>query len=477
MTYLEWENFKLIERNLISLMSNQDQKLQRLSQALEDHSAEGVSILAAEPSRLIRWAIVLMMALLVTGIAWSFIGRADVIVSAPGTLSPDSEVRRFYAPIQGELVDLFIAEGLPVSKGDVLARLNARGAVEAATNVLDAELKLSEAEREQQNFAEKKALMERQSVALQRRIDIARGQHEKRIAEGTNKLAEAQRAKLEETRGTLEKARRVRQIASQEFAKFKRLYDAAGGGGVSKQQVEEKRSVLMAANADLKIAEAKLGELDFQLSEEFAQAKAGIEGSDQQMTELEIQLQALKDKMKYDENKVATGLRSAQLNADAASRVKFQNIDEDNFLRIVAPVSGIITEVAFTQAGDKVQANTPLGGIAPEDSRVVVKVEIQESDRAFLKEGQPVKMKFNAFPYQRYGFINGTLDYISPTTQASAKSKSPIYKGRVALARDHFVIGEAKYPLRYGMEAITEIVVRKRRLIDFALDPFRQLAG
>ena len=46
---------------------------------------------------------------------------------------PDSEVRRIYAPVDGELANLYIAEGQPVSKGDVLARLNARGAIEAAT--------------------------------------------------------------------------------------------------------------------------------------------------------------------------------------------------------------------------------------------------------------------------------------------------------------------------------------------------------
>ena len=37
--------------------------------------------------------------------------------------------------------------------------------------------------------------------------------------------------------------------------------------------------------------------------------------------------------------------------------------------------------------------------------------------------------------------------------------------------------GETKYPLRYGMTATVEIVVRDRRLIDLALDPFRQIGG
>jgi len=458
-------------------MTAQDQRLQKLSEALEDHSAEGIAILAAEPSKLMRLFILLMAALVLTGIIWSFIGRADVIVTAVGNLSPDSDVRRFYAPIQGELVDLYIAEGLPVKKGDVLARLNARGAVEAATNALDAELRLAEVKRKHQHFPERKALMERQAKALKRQIDIAEKQHGKRIAEGMKKLADSQRARLEEARGNLEKTRRVRQMASQEFEKLKRLNSLEGGGGVSKRQVEEKRSALMAARADYKIAEARLGELDFQLSEGYAKAKSELEGSDQQLTELQIKYETLLDEIELEQDKVTTALRSAQLTAEAASRIKFKNIDEDNFLLIVAPVSGIVTDLAFTQTGDKVQANTPLGGIAPTDARSVVKIEINESDRAFLKAGQSVKIKFNAFAYQRYGFIDGTLEYISPSTKPSVDTKAPVYKGRVGLSRDYFSIGETQYPLRYGMKAITEIVVRKRRLIDLALDPFRQMAG
>lgn len=107
----------------------------------------------------------------------------------------------------------------------------------------------------------------------------------------------------------------------------------------------------------------------------------------------------------------------------------------------------------------------------------MLKIEIQERDRGFLHEGLPVKMKFGAFPYQRYGFINGVLEYISPATQQSSAAGAPVYKGRVSLDRDYFSVGEKTYPVRFGMAATAEIVVRKRRLIDIALDPIRNLEG
>lgn len=97
-------------------MSANDEKLKRLSTALEDHSAEGIDILYSEPSRIFRMTILLVLSLVVAVLVWSFVGRADVIVSAPGILSPEEEVRRVYAPIAGELVDIYVAEGQPVSE-------------------------------------------------------------------------------------------------------------------------------------------------------------------------------------------------------------------------------------------------------------------------------------------------------------------------------------------------------------------------
>jgi len=458
-------------------MSDRDDKLIRLSEALEDHSTEGITILSAEPSRMIFAIILSIVGFLLCALLWSFFGRADVIVTATGYLTPDSEVRRFYAPIEGELVDIYMAEGQPVAEGDILARLNARGAIQVAANSLEADLKLANARRERERLPARKQLMQRQIEALDRQIEIARSQHEKRIAEGMAKMGQAQRAKLEEARGNLEKARRVLEVAREELAKYQRLFNMEGGGGVSKNQVEDKRSEVVIAEANFNLAEARLGELDFQLSNEYAQARAELEGSDQQLTELQIERDRLIDTMQYEEQRVLVELRRAQLEAEVASRVSFENIDEENFLRIVAPVTGVITDVKFTQPGDKVQANTPLGGIAAEDARPVMEIEIAEGDRAFLQVGQEVKIKFNAFSYQRYGFISGTLEYVSPSTQVSDNIQLPVYKGRVALERDYFEVEEERIPLRYGMRGTAEVVVRQRRIIDLALDPFRKLKG
>ncbi|WP_019142903.1 HlyD family efflux transporter periplasmic adaptor subunit [Noviherbaspirillum massiliense] len=452
-------------------------RLKPLTEALEDHSAEGIALLTAEPSRFTGAAVIAMVALVLAGLAWSFFGHADVIVTAPGTLQPESDVRRVYVPVDGELANLYIAEGQPVSKGDVLGRLNARGAIEAATNALEAQLKLEDAEREWRQFPERKALMERKAQALQQQIEAEERLHEKRMSEGTSKLAEGQKAQLQEARSNLDNARRARDLAKEEADKFARLFAMPGGGGVSQSQVEAKKNALQAAENALRVAQSKLGELNFRLSQEYREATEKVEGSGQQLAKLRLDYDAALKEIAIAEDKTRLQVQTARLVADAAARIRFENIDKDNFLLIVAPVDGVVTDVTSTQPGDKIQANAPLGGIAPKNARPVLKIAIAEQDRAFLREGLPVKMKFNAFPYQRYGLIDGTLEYISPATKPAGQNKQPVYEGRVTLQRDYYQVADKRYPLRYGMTASAEVVVRERRLIDLALDPFRDIGG
>lgn len=454
-----------------------DNRLRSLTEALEDHSAEGIAILTAEPWRFTQVTVIAMVALMLSALVWSFFGRADVIVTAQGTLLPESEVRRFYAPVDGELANLYIAEGQPVSKGDVLARLNARGAIEAATNALDAQLKLENAEREWREFPDKKALMERRVATLKQAMELEEHQHQRRVAEGTSKLAEGQRAQLQEARTNLDDAQRARSAAKEEADKYARLFALPGGGGVSQLQVESKKNALLAAENAIRVAQSRLGELTARQSLESGQAKAQLETSGQELAKLRLQYEAATREAANAEDKLRLQLQTARLISEAAARIRFENIDKDNFLLIVAPVDGIITDVTATQLGDKIQANTPLGGIAPKNARPILKTDIAEYDRAFLREGLPVKLKFNAFPYQRYGLINGTLEYISPATKPAPQTKQPVYEGRVTLERDHYLVADTKYPLRYGMTATVEVVVRERRLIDLALDPFRQIGG
>jgi hemolysin D len=452
-------------------------RLKPLTEALEEHSAEGISILTADPWRFTQAMVYTMVALVAAALVWSFFGHADVLVTASGTLAPASDVRRLYAPIDGELANIYIAEGQPVKQGDVVARIYARGAIEAARNALEARLKLEDAEREWKEFPDKKALLERRAAALKEATAVEERQHQRRIGEGTGQLTQAQAAQQQEARTNVDDARRARDAAKDEADKFARLFAMAGGGGVSQLQVEQKKNALLAAENALRVAQSRVNELAARQSLESTQARSQLETSGQELSKLRLQFESAEREVANAEDKLRLQVQTARLVADAATRIKFENIDKDNFLLIVAPVDGVITDVTSTQPGDKIQANAPLGGIAPKNAKPILKLEIAEHDRAFLREGLAVQLKFNAFPYQRYGLIRGTLQFISPATKPSAATRQPVYEGRVTLEQEGYKVGETSYPLRYGMTATAEIVVRERRIIDLALDPFRNIGG
>jgi HlyD family secretion protein len=342
---------------------------------------------------------------------------------------------------------------------------------------MQAQLKLENAEREWRQFPEKKALLEQKAATLRQAMELEEQQHQKRTALGTSRLVEEQKAQMAQARTDVEEARRARDAAQAEAEKFERVLAGPGGSGVSVLQVETKRNARLAAENAYRVAQSKVSEVTARQSQELEQAQVQLESSGEQLKKLRLDYESAASDLANAEEKLRLQLNTARVEADAAARIRFENIDKDNFLQILAPVSGVVTDLTSTQTGDKVQANAPLGGIAPSRSRSVVKVEIAENDRAFLHEGLPVKLKFNAFPYQRYGAIDGTLEYVSPATKPSAATKLPVYEARISLERDYYQVAGTRYPLRYGMTAAVEIIVRERRLIDLALDPFRQIGG
>ncbi len=287
-------------------------RLKPLSEALEDHGGEGIAILSAEPWRLSLLTVVTTFALVVVALIWSFFGHADVIVTADGTLAPESEVRRFYAPVDGELADLYVAEGQPVSKDDVLARLNARGAIEAAANALEAQLKLEDSEREWKQFPEKKALMERRAAALKQQIEVGTRQHETRVAEGTTKLTEQQRAQVQEARSNVENSRRARDFARQEQDRYARLIALPGGGGVSQSQVDAKRAATQEAENNLRVAQSRLAELEARQGQELTQANVQLESSGQELAGLRVQYDAAMRDIASTEDKLRLQVQTAR---------------------------------------------------------------------------------------------------------------------------------------------------------------------
>jgi hemolysin D len=448
-----------------------------LNRFLEEHGPEGVAIMTDQPSRLIRSTILVFFGLLIAGAAWSFIGKSDVVVESQGMVKPELEQQGVYLPIKGELVNLYVTEGMPIEKGDVVARINSPSAIELAGQATQAAVQLASAERGFEMFPTKRKAMEKELEALKAKMAADQRDSEWRVAESVKKLAEEQQIKLEKARAKLAKAAAERDQAQRVFDQHDRLFKLPGNGGLSKDQVDEKRGLLREKTLDYKLAESELGEFEVSLMQEYDKKKADLQKKSQDLLATQGQYENMLLRLTQEEEQAETDMRLARAKSKAASRVSYEDIDEDNFLRVRAPVDGTVTTVTFTDVGAQVDEKTPVALIAPKGARKVLEIEINERDRAFLKPGMRVRIKVNAFPYQRYGVLTGELEHISPSSGPNRDTKQIVYKARVGLERDHFMVNKVATPIRYGMAAKVEIVVDSRRLIDLAIDPFRNSVG
>ena len=451
--------------------------LQSLQSSLYDHERDGIEVLLSPPSRLMFAINLTILAVIAAAIAWACFAKADVIVTAKGSLQPKEKIRRVFPPIDGELRGIYVENGASVQAGDIIARVNARGAVQAASKAQEARLKLAQVRAEMELFPQKRAILQQESDALQAQLIDREAELSKRRAEGLTQVSEAQRARLAESRAQLNTTRRAEETARLESEKFERLAASPGGGGVSRNQVRQKRDAFLDAQGKRAAAEAQQASLEFEVNQAISKADKAFSTLQQELAQLRVRQATAAQKVTEEEAKLDFRLRGAELAAGAAERLSFDNFDEDNFLQIYAPVSGVVTEVASTQIGEKVQANRAVISIAPTGSQRVVNVRIAEKDRGFLRAGQVAKLKFNAFPFRSYGSLSGTLEYISPTATTGEDKQPPSYSGRISLNSDTISTPQGDIELTYGMGAIAELVVRERRFIDLALDPVRGLAN
>ena len=319
-------------------------------------------------------------------------------------------------------------------------------------------------------------ILEKELESIKKQIDNKEKEYAQLTKEGLRRLSEQQRNRLAVLKNALGEARREMNSENELFQKYSRLYKSTGGGGVSRKQIDDQRNKYLDAVGEFRRLENELENLVIEFSEQSTETSQLIDKTYIELLRLRLQYENKKQENDNAEIEVDMKYLDAQTEWEAASRISFADLDQENFLRIAAPISGEIMHVSYTQVGEKVSASKPLVFIAPAESKKIVVVQFSDRGRGLLKVGQPVKLKFAAFPYQRYGFIRGKLEYISPGAEPSSEGQ-PLYESRVSMENDYFTENGERMYLKYGMTVTAEIVVQKRRLIDLALDPFRRLKG
>ena len=89
----------------------------------------------------------------------------------------------------------------------------------------------------------------------------------------------------------------------------------------------------------------------------------------------------------------------------------------------------------------------------------------------------PVKVIFDAYPYQEYGIVEGKVAWVSPDSkvQQTPQGNSESFELEITLNRQYVENSEKRILLTPGQTANAEVIIRQRRIIDFVLDPFKKL--
>lgn len=166
---------------------------------------------------------------------------------------------------------------------------------------------------------------------------------------------------------------------------------------------------------------------------------------------------------------------------------------------LTSPIDGVVQKMAVTSLGQVVTTGQEMMTMMPTGA-LDIEAFIDNIDIGFVKAGQEVAIKLDAFPFTRYGTIRGRVLSVATDAidedearrmQANATSlansssmgtsRSPnqkfVFPVTIALERSDVRIGDALVPLSPGMSVTAEIKTGNQRIIDYVLSPLTQMTS
>lgn len=144
---------------------------------------------------------------------------------------------------------------------------------------------------------------------------------------------------------------------------------------------------------------------------------------------------------------------------------------------VVASVAGRVVALPI-DIGQSVQPGSAVAVLTAGDSKLVAELYAPSRAAGFVREGQEVKLLYQAFPHQKFGTGEGVVMSVSRTVLAPAEVaipglqvQEPVFRVRVKLVNDGVVAYGETLPLQPGMLLSADVVIDKRSLLEWLLDP------
>ncbi|WP_440876481.1 HlyD family efflux transporter periplasmic adaptor subunit [Thalassotalea sp. PLHSN55] len=153
---------------------------------------------------------------------------------------------------------------------------------------------------------------------------------------------------------------------------------------------------------------------------------------------------------------------------------------------ITASNSGVVTGIQVVEGETLSQSKAqskPLLHILPEGSELIAELLLPTRSAGFVQLGNNTRLRFDAFPFQRFGFIESEITRIDQTlispneVQLPISLPEPVYRLRAKLNQQQMQAFGKAFDLKSGMLFEADIMLEQRTLIEWLLEPIYSLKG
>jgi membrane fusion protein len=384
------------------------------------------------------WLLTAGAALVAAAIlAFLVVGQNTRKATIPGVLVPDRGLIRIVAPSAGTVVERRVAEGDSVAAGDTLFVVALERRTMDSASLASVRRSLDERRRSLLDAASReRELAATQDAALDSRLGALRREAEQAEAE-----IALQRQRLALAEASLA---RFEALGNQEF--------------ISQAQVQTKREEVLGVRAALQSVERQRAVL--------ARERAELEG---RRRELPLVTRSVQGGIERE---------LASLEREAAE------LDATQQVVVRAPQDGTVSAV-FVEPGQSVSPESALAGLVPRGATLRAQLYAPSSAIGFVRPEQPVRLRFEAFPYQRFGQWPGRVVEVSriPLTgrelaalslPAGPADGQPMFRISVALGLPPRA---EPLPLVAGMRLQADVMLERRRLVEWLFAPLAGLGS
>ena len=407
--------------------------------------------------RLVMWTV---LALIVIGLLWAFLGHINEVAVAPGKVIPSGQAKTVQVKNKGIVKEIRVVEGQEVKEGDVLVLLDPTttsadyDSLKKRAAYYKLDIQRLTAELTGQPFVpEEDPDLESHDLAAELALYQSRTNDYRTQRESREEVIAQKRARLEAARATYEKYNEGLKIAQ---TKEERLTELMEEAAISAFQLLEQQ------NQTIEYAQNAQSQLD-----EITSIQAEIAEAEQNLANVDAAYR----------KEIMTALVDAKKEYYTVTE-SIKKADEDSRMAtIVAPTSGRVYNLAIHTVGGIVTDAQSLMQIVPEDASLEFEVYADNKDIGFIKDGQTAEVKVETFNFQKFGMVDAVVTEVSadavnePTDQERYKKFKLIL---VPSGKNTIDVFGEEVPLAVGMNVSAEIKIKEKRIVDFFLDPFRR---